>query len=98
MKKYTILALVLVLTACLFAGCRSKQNDMTPTSMPTILPTTEMTTAPTSAPTQASTAPSTAATEPSETIDHGNGPRDETGSAESSMPENNSRGAMPSTK
>lgn len=98
MKKYTTLALVLVLTACLFAGCRSKSNDMTPTSMPTILPTTEMTTAPTSVPTQASTAPSTAATEPSETIDHGNGPRDDTSSTETTMPEGRGRQAMPNTK
>lgn len=98
MKKYTILALVLVLTVCLFTGCRSRRNDMTPTSMPTILPTTEMTSAPTTAPTQASSVPTTAATEASETIDHGNGPRDDTASSEATMPESRGRQAIPNTK
>lgn len=93
MKKYTILALAFVLTACLFTGCRSKQNNMTPTSTPTTMPTTQTTTAPTTAPTQASTAPSTAATQPSETIDFGNGPRDDSASGEATMPEGRGRQA-----
>ena len=98
MKKYSILALSLVLTACLFAGCRSKKPDMTPTSLPTVAPTTQATTAPTTAPTVPSTA---ATTEPKETIDHGNGPRDEstaTDGSEATGGASRSRGAMPNMK
>lgn len=96
MKKYTILALCLVLTASLFVGCRSKKPDMTPTSLPTVAPTTQATTTPTTAPT---TAPSTAATtEPKETIDHGNGPRDDMETTETTAPAARSRGAMPNMK
>lgn len=98
MKKYTTLALTLVLTACLFTGCRSRRNDMTPTGMPTIMPTTEMTTAPTTMPTQATTVPTTNATEPSETIDHGNGPRDETNATDTTLPESRGRQAIPNNK
>lgn len=94
MKKYTILALALVLSMGLFTGCRSRKNDMTPTSMPTVMPTTEMTTAPTTMPTQPTTAPTTA-TQPSETIDHGNGPRDELPATETTAPEARSRSAAP---
>lgn len=97
MKKYTALTLVLVLTACLFTGCRSR-NNMGHTSAPTVMPTTEMTTAPTTMPTQATTVPTTAATEPSETIDHGNGPRDELATTENTTPEGRARQAMPNTK
>ena len=96
MKKYTILALALVLTASLFAGCRSRKPSMTPTSMPTTVPTTQVTTAPTTAPT---TMPTTApTTEPKETVDYGNGPRDETGTIETTGPETRSRGTMPRVK
>lgn len=93
MKKYTVLILSLVLTAGLFTGCRSRKPDMTPTSLPTTVPTTQATTAPTTAPT---TMPTTAPTETKETIDHGNGPRDEVDTTESTAAE--SRGAMPRVK
>lgn len=95
MKKYTILILSLVLTASLFTGCRSKKPDMTPTSLPTVAPTTMPTTAPTTAPTVPSTA---ATTEPKETIDHGNGPRDDMESTETTGPESRSRSVMPNVK
>ena len=96
MKKYTVLILSLVLTASLFTGCRSRKPNMTPTSMPTTAPTTQPTTAPTTAPT---TMPTTApTTEPKETIDHGNGPRDDVPVTESTGAENRSRGAMPNVK
>ena len=94
MKKYSILFLSLVLTAGLFAGCRSRKPDMTPTSLPTVAPTTMPTTAPTTAP----TVPSTAATEPRETIDHGNGPRDESTATDASESTGSSRSAMPGVK
>ena len=66
MKKYTVLFLVIVLTAALLTacGCRNSQpmNTTAPTTMPTTMPTetTSMTTAP---------APTTEAT-----IEDGNGP------------------------
>lgn len=69
MKKISVLALSTVLTAALFAGCRSSKTPME-TTRPTTVPTTQSTTVPT---TQA-THPSTTATQPSETVDHGNGP------------------------
>lgn len=97
MKKYTTLILVLVLTACLFTGCRGR-NDMSNATTPTVLPTTAATTAPTTMPTQATTVPTTQATEPSETIDHGNGPRDETDTTETTAPESRARRAMPNVK
>lgn len=71
MKKYTILALALILCSALFVGCGCSGNVNTttnpttvPTSKPTTVPTTEMTTAPT---THATTAPTetTHVTEPS---------------------------------
>lgn len=98
MKKYTAFVLVLVLTACLFTGCRGRQNNMDNTSAPTILPTTEMTTAPTTTPTHATTVPTTTATTPSETIDHGNGPLEETNTTETTIPEGRARHAAPSVK
>ena len=70
MKKYIAIALTLVLTAALFAGCRRKTDPAgtsTPTVGPTIeLPTKEPTQAPTTAPTAPSTMP-TAATTPMDT-------------------------------
>lgn len=54
MKKYSILAAVLVLTATMFAGCRN------PGMEPTVLPSTHVTTAPsTAAPTEHTTVPTT---------------------------------------
>lgn len=69
MKKISILALTLVLTAALFAGCRNRNQPMEP-SKPSTTPTTQETTVPTTAPTQ----PTVTDTMPSETVDHGNGP------------------------
>lgn len=61
MKKFCSIALVLVLTVALLAGCRS--NPAADTSAPTTTaPTTRATTAPTTRPT---TAPTTQATQPS---------------------------------
>lgn len=78
MKKYSILILVLVLTAAVFAGCGCRNNRPMDT-VPTVMPTTEAT----KATTEATTVP-THATEPSNhtngteqtdaTIDNGNGP------------------------
>lgn len=69
MKKISILAAGLVLTASVLTGCGCR-NYAAPTTVPTTYPTTVPTTAPTTAPT---TQPTTAATtEP--TIDYGNGP------------------------
>lgn len=71
MKKYMILALTMVLTASLFAGCGCT-NQHTDTTAPTVLPTneeiwnsTEATTRHTSAPTTLpeTTVPSTAHTD-----------------------------------
>ena len=76
MKKYTILALTLVLTATMFTGCRRRNPDAThPTIVPTMpMPTTEPTTVPATEPT--TTTPATApSTDPT---DNGNGPLDET--------------------
>lgn len=67
MKRFAALALILVLTVCLLAGCRRNvpQDTSAPTETATA-PTTSPTTAPSSAPTtQPTTAPTTQpATEP----------------------------------
>lgn len=75
MKKYSILALVFVLTAVLFVGCGCTNRNMDNTSAPTLLPT-ETTRATTEATTEMTTIPTTDTTMPStnETIDNGNGP------------------------
>lgn len=73
MKKYSILVLVLVLTAALLTGCGCTNRDMA--TVPTTLPTTAATTAPTHATTEATTEYTTVpTTETRETIDNGNGP------------------------
>lgn len=77
MKKFTALALILVLTLCLMAGCRRNvpqdtsaptQTTTAPTTRPTTAPTTQPTTRPTTAPTtqptmEPTTHPTTGATE-----------------------------------
>lgn len=71
MKKYSILALVFVLTATVFAGCR-RNNASDKNTMPSILPTTQATTEMT---TEATTRPSQPTTPSNqETIEDGNGP------------------------
>ncbi len=66
MKKYIAIALTLVLTAALFAGCRSR-NDTGSTSAPTVMPTVELPTresteTPTAGPTEASSMPTVSTT------------------------------------
>lgn len=75
MKKYSILAITLVLTAALFAGCGCTNQDPARNTVPTTMPTTAATET-----THATTAPTTEHTTPSTdaTIDHGNGPLEET--------------------
>ena len=96
MKKYCILVLALVLTAALFVGCGcTNTTTMETTSTPTSMPTTHATTEPT---TEMTTTPTTTATQPSETIDNGNGPLpDATGSTNETMGEDtgSSRQRMP---
>lgn len=60
MKKYSILAVILVLTATVLAGCRNPSNNMAPTTVPTTHATTTPTTAATTMP---ATTNSTHATE-----------------------------------
>ena len=64
MKKYSILAIMLVLTAAVLTGCRRGGNDMSGATDTTMMPTAEM---PTVATTEAATIPTTMPTmDPSE--------------------------------
>lgn len=99
MKRYGIFALVLVLTSALLLGCGCTGRDMESTSQPSILPTneevrptTEATTQPT---TEMTTIPTTDATEPSQTIDHGNGPLETSGETTGGDQNNQARQMMP---
>lgn len=56
MKKYTILALVLVLTALTLTGCRNPNKGKAPTTVPTTYATTEPMTRPATEATQQPTA------------------------------------------
>lgn len=88
MKRFSMIALVLVLTVCLLTGCfgRNKNDN---TSVPSTAPTTNVTTQPTSRPaTQPTTQPD--GTMPSmddmipgteDTIDPTNGANQDTGAA-----------------
>ena len=91
MKKICILALVLVLTVSVMAGCRSGNSGDTtnttaaPTTASTAAPTTMPTTAPTTSP---ATMPTTVMTEPTmedilpgteDTVDPTNGANNSTG-------------------
>ena len=58
MKKYSILAITLVLTAALFAGCGCTNQDPARNTVPTTMPTTAATET-----THATTAPTTDAGE-----------------------------------
>lgn len=84
MKKFTIFALVFVLTGALMMGCGCTNQDM-PNTVPTVLPTNEevmpTTRATTEATTEATTASTTTPTETNETIDRGNGPLENTTNA-----------------
>lgn len=107
MKKYVCLTLSLVLTAALLVGCGCTNRNMDNTSEPTVLPTNEEiwdTSEPTTRATTEATLPSASGTEPSETVDNGNGPLEDaitgtTGSTESTdatgSADSRSRSAMP---
>ena len=103
MKKYVSLALCLVLTAGVLMGCGCTNRNMPNTSEPTVLPTNEevweSTQSTTRATTEATTMPTTMDTEPTGTIDNGNGPLEEdtTGATDSTV-EGRSRTAMPNMK
>lgn len=99
MKKICILTLSAILSAALLAGCGCTKQDMGATSAPTVLPTNEEiwetthATAPSTTPTtSATTANTTEATR--ETIDHGNGPLEDTTSPMESSGDNQARQGM----
>ena len=108
MKKIIILALTLVLTAALFAGCGCTNtgagNASTPTGMTETMPTiatTEPTTRPTTRPTQPSSVPTTEATEesgmgsdPTATTGENTIPRENTGTGGGTV-EGRARGIVP---
>ena len=99
MKKLSVLALSMVLTAVVFTGCRNNNKPME-TTRPSAAPTTQATTAPTTQATQ----PSTAATKPTETMGTDNGMVNPTNGADGTVGEDTtaatgsapeSRGRMP---
>lgn len=88
MKKYTIMALILVVSLAALTGCR-RRNDTVTESTATTMPTTQATTAPVTMPTtEATTVPTTEAptdTAPSEgLIPDGSGMTDGTDTTEGS--------------
>lgn len=82
MKRYSILILVLVLTASTLVGCGCTNGDKNTMPAPTVLPTNEEvqpTTRETTRPTtEATTEPASLPTDTTETIDRGNGGLDST--------------------
>lgn len=76
MKTLASLFASFVLTAAMLTGCGCTNRNAGMTTPTTMAPTTEMTTVPTTAPTEGSTEPS-AANGTDETINHGNGPLEE---------------------
>lgn len=98
MKKYACFALALVLTAALLVGCGCTNRNMDNTSAPTVLPTNEevrpSTQETTRATTEATTMPTTA-TEPSGTIDRGNGALEDTTTATDGTVEGRARNVVP---
>ena len=99
MRRYTLLALVLVLTASLLLGCGCTGKDMPTDPTPTVLPTNEevrpTTEEPTRATTEMTTVPTTQATEPSNTIDRGNGGLEDTTAPSSEAAQDGARQMMP---
>lgn len=73
MKKYAYIALCLVLTASVLAGCGCTNQNMDKKPDPTVLPTNEEVWDATERATRNTTAPTTMP-HPSETVDRGNGP------------------------
>jgi len=92
MKKYAYIALCLVLTASVLAGCGCTNQNMDKKPEPTILPTNEEVWESTDTPTRNTTAP-TMNTRPSETVDRGNGPLEDTSPTDTTQ---NSTATMPS--
>ena len=109
MKKYAYIALCLVLTASVLAGCGCTNQNMDKKPEPTVLPTNEEVWESTE-PATRNTIPSTAATHPRETTDRGNGPledlpMDPTHSSKTTTPtettgtaQSRSRSMIPGTK
>lgn len=100
MKKYCVITLALVLTTVLLVGCGCTNRNMDNTSAPTVLPTNEevWTNVPT---TDATRVPTSNATMPDDThettkatIDHGNGPLDDTTAVTENTVEGRSRSGM----
>ena len=94
MKKIGFLALTLVLTAGVLAACGCTNQNMDNTSMPTVLPTNEenwttTATTPATTPTESSAAnggnPGSNGLTTAPTVDHGNGPLDNT-TTETTLP------------
>ena len=78
MKSFATLFTSLVLTAAMLTGCGCTNRNVDKTTPTTLIPTTEMTTAPTP---QATTHPTETFGSTDETINHGNGPLVEDGTA-----------------
>lgn len=104
MKKACIFALVPVLTCCILAGCRGRNQPME-TTRPTAAPTVAPTEMPTVMPETEETRPTTSNTQPRETVDDGNGPVEGTGNetgvpagTESTGVESRSGGSMTGRK
>lgn len=100
MKKYSIFVLALVLTVALLVGCGCTNQNMDNTSEPTVLPTNEEVWT-TDGTTEMTTIPTTTETMPKDTteatIDHGNGPLDDTAATTATTEaaaENRSRSGM----
>lgn len=105
MRRYALMILCLVLTAAALTGCGCTNRKMDNASAPTVLPTNEEvweSTHPSAeATTHPSTTPTTMATEhtePSGTIDHGNGPLEDPTLATDNTVEGRARNSMPHTK
>ena len=86
MKKYSILAIALVLTASVFTGCR--RNRVEPTHLPETMPSTMPATVPTTVPDIVETTEAARGTEhATDATTHTEG----TGAMEETMGENNAR-------
>ena len=90
MKKFSILALALILSAGLFTACTGTMTDESTGPSTTTVPTTAPTSAPTTAPTTAPTVPATkpASTDPSK----GSDPTETTGGVNTLDPTGNGDG------
>lgn len=83
MKSFASLFMSFVLTAAMLTGCGCTNQNKGATTPTTMLPTTQMTTEPTTMPTQASSETDAATQGTDETMNHGNGPLEEsTGASE----------------